>query len=168
MYDDLINKHKNFGILIDSNILLTWIIGIIDVRYIQKFKRTREYTEIDFNIIDKLLNYFSIWYTIPNIITEINNLANSLDKERKKKFYDVYTKLIFNVFEHHIPSQEAIKKYPVEFIKFGITDCIIYNLCKRNILILTADFPIAQYLEKQNLDVINYNHIRGEQYLKFD
>ena len=46
------------------------------------------------------------------------------------------------------------------FAKFGLTDTAIVKLVKDQFLVLTDDFPLSNYLGKQGVDVLNFNHLR--------
>jgi uncharacterized protein YaiI (UPF0178 family) len=47
-----------------------------------------------------------------------------------------------------------------KFTKFGLTDCGIINLCREQYLVLTDDLKLANYLQKEGIDTINFNNIR--------
>ena len=46
------------------------------------------------------------------------------------------------------------------FPRFGLTDTAILRAARREYLVLTDDFRLAQYLGSRNIDVINFNHLR--------
>jgi uncharacterized protein YaiI (UPF0178 family) len=47
------------------------------------------------------------------------------------------------------------------FEKCGLTDATIFTVAEQGLLVLTDDFQLAGYLIAQNLDCVNFNHIRG-------
>ena len=49
---------------------------------------------------------------------------------------------------------------PNAFPRFGLTDTAILLAAKGKYLVLTDDFPLAQYLQTEAIDVINFNHVR--------
>jgi hypothetical protein len=50
------------------------------------------------------------------------------------------------------------------FMPLGITDSCIFDLATTPYLILTDDFHLYNRLEKQRVDVLNFNHIRTLSY----
>lgn len=156
---ELINKYKSKGILIDSNLLLLLYIGSISPSLIKKFPRTKMYTLEDYNLIFKIIEKFKTVYTLPNILTEVNNLANKLSGEYKIQFYDKFTGHIKVLNEIYIKSKNLLVNNEIR--KFGLTDTAIYYSLKHKYLLLTDDFPLAEYSRKNNFDVINFNNIRS-------
>ncbi len=157
-FSDLIDKHRESAILVDSNIFLLLIIGRINPKFIEKFPRTSKFTEKDFLISREIINKFKIIRTNPQIITEVNNLANKLDGNYLELFYDFFSENIVEYEETYIPSKALIKS--PGFNKFGITDICIKKISEENILVFTSDFPLSQFLQSNGLDVININHLR--------
>lgn len=78
MINFLFQKYKNKGILVDTNILLLWIVGHVNRNRISKFNRTEQFLPEDYDLLVKLLNYFGQIITTPNILTEVNSLVNQL------------------------------------------------------------------------------------------
>ena len=71
---ELIQHYKQKGILIDTNILLLYIVGAVDINLIRNFGRTAEFAENDFYVVSKFVDYFDIKITTPHILTEVSNL----------------------------------------------------------------------------------------------
>ena len=46
------------GLLIDTNLLILYVIGLIDVNRIEQNKRTRTYTKEDFYLLINFVSYF--------------------------------------------------------------------------------------------------------------
>jgi hypothetical protein len=51
--------------------------------------------------------------------------------------------------------------FATDGIKTLITDCGIATLAKNKYLVLTDDFKLANYLQKIEIDTINFNNIRA-------
>ena len=68
---------KNNCVVIDTNILLLLFIGTYDKHLITTFKRTKQYTEDDYDILQTSLEGKTL-VTTPNILTEISNFAFQL------------------------------------------------------------------------------------------
>ena len=156
--EQLLVQYRSKGILIDSNLLLLYFIGSYDPEQIGKFKRTITFTVEDFQRLEKLISYFETVVTTPNVLTEVSNLSNQLPQQVKKTYFQVFSQLTSNLQETYHPSEE-ICALP-HFHRFGLTDSGIIDLAPERYLVLTDDFPLANYLQSANVDVINFNHIR--------
>jgi len=65
--------------------------------------------------------------------------------------------------EMYVSSNEIINSptYSPVYLKFGITDAALFSLCShQKVVLVTADFPLANYVEKEGFKVINFNHCR--------
>jgi len=154
----LIAKYKQHGILVDTNILLLYYVGLYDPLLIQKFKRTIMFTVDDFNLLLILFNRFNKIVTTPNVLTEVNSLANSMQDSIKIEFFKKFKENIYLLDEHYIDSKSLSLKDM--FLKYGLTDTAITQVVKNKFLLLTDDYKLSQYLSKIKIDVINFHHIR--------
>jgi len=154
----LLTKYKNKGLLIDTNLLLLYFVGIYDPQRIPKFKRTMIFVVEDFYTLWNLFKYFDKIVTTPNILTEVNSLANQLATDLKPAFFSKFAEQLITLEEHYV---ETIKLSATEhFPKVGLTDAGILNLARDQYLVLSDDFKLVGYLSKQGIDAINFNYIR--------
>jgi len=150
--------YQSKGLLIDSNVLLLFFVGLHDPTRIEKFKRTVQFTIEDFKLLVDFIRQFKEVVTTPSILTEVSNLLGQLPDKLRYAFYEHFANGLKNLHEHYTPSQELgdEKGFP----KFGLTDTGILQAASGKYLVLTDDFRLAQYLEGLNIDVINFNHLR--------
>ncbi|MCY7376044.1 MAG: hypothetical protein LH472_08750 [Pyrinomonadaceae bacterium] len=159
-YQKLLQNYAQKGLLVDTNILLLWIIGSVDRNFIEKFKRTADrFTAADFDLIHQILGQFQIKVTTTSILTEVSNLMGQLKGKYKEDYFSAFAKVITLVDENLVKSSE-ICILP-EFNKFGLTDSAITKIARDNYLVLTDDLPLYHYLSNLKIDVINFNHIRN-------
>jgi rRNA-processing protein FCF1 len=148
------------GIIVDSNIMLLFLVGCYDISYIHMFKRTIKYTEEEYYFIRDLLNtnyYKDRVYTSPHILTELSNLS-TMQGERRRKYFNIFSKILDNTCEIYIEKNKILKFQ--ELSKFGITEIGIYKMAKEcNLLVLTDDFRLSSYLSDKFVDVINLRNI---------
>jgi rRNA-processing protein FCF1 len=154
----LIIQYKDLGILIDTNILLCYLIGMLNPKKIPVFKRTRQFGVEDFSMICSVLRHFRKIVTTPNVLTEVNSFSRQLKDPDRTKLSGILANHIKVLDEHYIESRIAAGRG--EFAKLGLTDCGIIHLSPKKYLVLTDDFTLANYLSKNGVDVINFNHIR--------
>lgn len=154
----LFEKYKTKGILIDTNILLLWFVGTVNRERISRFNRTEKFVPEDYDSLLQILSYFNKIVTTPNILTEVNSLANQLGEPERSKCLSVFATGVARLDEAYLESKEVVKTD--NFTKFGLTDCGIATLAKNKYLVLTDDFKLAHYLQKIEIDTINFNNIR--------
>jgi len=151
-------KYRQKGILIDTNILLLFIVGYINKGFIPNFIRTKIFTIEDFDYLIYLINYFDKIITTPNILTETSNLLNQLPDHLKQEYYQKSAYVISKLNEYYKNSE--IISGNEYFSKFGLTDTGIIEEAKGKYLVLTDDLKLSGFLTKNHIDVINFNHIR--------
>lgn len=156
--EELLARYKSRGVLIDTNLLLLYFVGLYDQSQIQKFKRTLIFTVDDFDIIRNFINYFGKVVTTPNILTEVSNLSGQLPDAVRSAYYDDFTARFEVLEEEYVPSADICSlSY---FRKYGLTDSGIASLVRDKYLVLTDDFRLSNFLQSSKIDVINFNHLR--------
>jgi hypothetical protein len=155
----VIQRHRQSGVLVDTNLLLLYLIGSFRREQITRFKRTNTFTIEDFDLLERLLGQFARVLTTPNILTEVSNLAGQLSSHLKPDFFSSFAARISFLDEHQVASSVVAPNR--EFVKFGLTDAVMIALAKESHLVLTAEFPLANYLQSLGMDVINFNHLRS-------
>ena len=154
----LFQKYKQKGILIDTNILLLWFVGTVNRERISKFNRTEKFVPEDYDLLLQILSDFNKIVTTPNILTEVNSLANQLGEPERSQCLSVFAEGVARLNESYLESTEVVRTD--SFTKFGLTDCGIATLAKNKYLVLTDDLKLASYLQKIEIDTINFNNIR--------
>ena len=156
--DTLLARYKSKGVVIDTNLLLLYFVGLYDPHRIPKFKRTMTFVLEDFYTLLSFFNYFDKVVTTPNILTEVNSLAGQLPNDIKVLFSPVFAEQVGSVEEHYKKSI-ALAQSP-HFNKFGLTDSGIVDLAQGRYLVLTDDLRLFGYLQNVGIDAINFNQIR--------
>lgn len=160
----LIRNYHNKGLVIDTNLFILYLIGKYDKTIISKFKRTVEYSSEDFDILKRFVDPFRRVITTPNIITEVTNIVESLNRSEEYRLFKFLHKSLMSLREEYIASLKVTQTTCFE--KFGLTDSTIFFLAKNGLLILTADMPFYHYLVSQKMPAINFNHLRSGKWLR--
>lgn len=155
-------KYRHKGILIDTNILILWVVGTVNRERISRFNRTKVFTPKDYDQLLQVFDYFSKIVTTPHILTEVSNLIDKLGEPERSTALQILAKAMQNSDKMQEEYQESSQIMQNEkFSDFGLTDCGILEICQGRYLVLTDDLKLASYLYSQNVDNINFNHIRG-------
>ena len=153
----LIQFYRRRGAILDSNLLLLLLVGLLDESLVPNFKRTRNYSVEDFHTLRRAISLFKKICTTPNILTEVTNLGK-FDGKYKQKFADLMAKNILSMEEHYIESKVVIGS--LEFLRFGLTDTINMTVAAKGFLLLTNDAPLASHCREVGIAVININHLK--------
>lgn len=156
--DELVSRYRGKGLLVDTNILLLYVVGIYDPNRIQKFKRTMAFTVDEFDFLRRFFKFFEKLVTTPNILTEVSNLSGQLPDILKRDLFGQLARLIPSFQETY--SSSSMVSSLTHFGRLGLTDSGIVDLAKDRYLVLTDDFRLAGHLQKEGIDVINFNYLR--------
>ena len=157
-------KYRNTGLVVDTNLLVLYLVGKFNLQEISNCKRTKSYTKGDFITLSSFMANFKNIVTTPNILTEVSNLTETYNANSGKLFFPSFHLLIKSLSETHILSMAASSGHC--FPQYGLTDSCIHELANMNHLVLTDDLRFYGYLESRSLPVINFNHLRSAAMLK--
>jgi len=130
----LINKYANKGILVDTNLLLLLLVGLTEPSFVPKFRRTEKFAPEDCKTLENFLSRFDQIFTLPNVLTEVSNLAGQIEDKTKKTFDEIFCKFIRAVKEEYVPSYTLTEDESA--FRFGLTDCAIMALVTNKYLLL--------------------------------
>lgn len=157
--ETLIARYRTRGILVDTNLLLLYLVGNCDRSLIGRFKRTRSvYNVDDFDILKLFIEQFPKIIATPNILTEVSNLAGQLKGAARTSVFLALSQVIERIDERYVASR-AVAKEPL-FPLLGLTDLGIAEVVRGNYLVLTDDLRAAYLLSSLEVDSLNFNHIR--------
>lgn len=155
----IIEYYKSNELVLDSNLLILFLVGSFNKDIIEKFKRTNKYVRNDFTVLVKFISFFQRIIATPNILTEVCNLCLSYNISSKNKLYPVFHTLISELNESYIPTKEVSSLPSFPFL--GVSDTAIIKLCEKGHLLLTDDFELYAFMSKNDMPVVNFNHIRS-------
>ena len=158
-FEELVERYRGRGLLIDSNLLLLLLVGGVDPSLVGRFKRTKQFTREDFFLLRDIVVPFTRIVTTPHILTEVSNLAGHLKGQDRDAFFQHLGESIQVLDEQHIPARQvALDDW---LVRLGITDTAVTLLINRDLLALTVDAQLASCIAGRNGDVINFNHLRS-------
>jgi rRNA-processing protein FCF1 len=163
-FESLLQKYKNRGILVDANLLLLYFVGSFNPALIPAYKRTKTYTVDDFAVLHRFIHYFDHLLTTPNILTEVSNLSTALEEHVRQEYFKKFKNMVTLLNEKVVLSKRAVANKCFE--KYGLTDAVIVELSQKKYLVITDDFKLSNLLYSINIEVINFNHIRGYRWLR--
>ena len=94
------------GLLVDTNLLVLFTIGTVNRDRIEQFKRTRQYTKTDYDLLFRVLGQFNPLYTVAHVLAEVSNLTDLSGSERLQARY-VLKEALSVLNEAEMPSTRA-------------------------------------------------------------
>ncbi len=145
-------------LLVDSNLLVLYIVGSVNIKRITGFKRTAKYLPADYRLLTDVMGQFHEICTVPQVMTEVSNLTD-MDGREKVLARAALRQIIARTVESPVPSGVAAEH--ALFLPLGIADAAIASAAKEmDCLVLTDDLPLYVRLIASGLPAINYTHLR--------
>ncbi len=148
-------------ILIDTNALIVYLLGLMDPDIIKTHKRTQIYEPEDFFFLANIIQDPSNILVTPNTITETDNLLNNFSGERKYTYILAIAEMIRTASEHYIQSNRVIEA--PHFISHGITDIALILLAQQQevALFITADSKLGDLAKAHSINVLDLVEYRN-------
>ena len=120
------------------------------------FKRTADFTLLEFDLLSNIVSRFSKLLTTPHVLTEVSSLANSLPGHIKPSWLDFFAINIAQ-FDEVLTAATDICQEDA-FNPFGLTDAALQNASK-DTLILSEDFRLTGFLLSRGVDALNFRDL---------
>jgi hypothetical protein len=153
----LIEKHRSKGVLVDTNLLVLFLVGSVNKRRIGEFKRTQNFTVEDFDLLSQLIPWFGTLVTTPHVLSQVSDLTDLPGKDLHA------VRRLFNILVEQMEESYHLSRVFVThdlFSRLGVTDAAIATVCSTGILVLTTDLNLQLALLHGGADALNFNHIR--------
>jgi len=151
---------RSRAILLDSNLLVLYLVGLAQEALIGKHKRTQSYTIEDFLLLRAILDSKRTLVTTPGVLTEVSNLARQIGDPIKAQITFLLGQICQTLDERYTESAR-IAKGP-HFTRLGLTDSGLLDLCAAGLPLLTDDLPLYVAATRLGCAAVNFNHIRTD------
>jgi hypothetical protein len=151
------------ALILDSQLLLLYVVGATSREYIARHKRLRAYTASDFDLLLTQLDGYSTLLLTPNTLTEASNLIDHIGEPARGRIYGVLKALLSRpeIAEQHLPARRVAEQ--AELPRLGLTDCTLLQLCADGTPLLTADLALYLCAAARSPHAFNFNHLRDGQ-----
>jgi len=159
----VVDKYCRKGIIVDTNVMLVYIVGIYGHNYLPKFKRTRGYDREVFEYIYSVLAQFRRHIITPHILTELSNLSPKIrDNKQDNKlaaYFTVFKDVLERASERYINKDNILNSTLLP--KLGVTDLTIIEAAEKyKCLVFTDDGPATGCMRHKGIEVLNLKEIR--------
>jgi len=158
-------RHPEACLILDTNILLLFLIGIYDKGYLKycplMTDNGKNYTEEHFDLLEKILKIFIGRIVItPQILAEVNSLSR-IRLFKGKKLNEYFPRIIQEIekWEENYIHFRTLLKEREQVIQFGFTDISIIATAKdKGYAILTDELDLYRNFLEQ-VAIISFSTI---------
>lgn len=157
--EDIVERFRPKGLLVDTNLLLVYAIGKYDAGILerQSFSRVAAYTGEDFDLLTRLMSIFTKMVTTAYVLTEVSNLIGQLPQQQKQGCLQTFSRTFSNFMELQFDSLELSKED--HFTYLGLTDTALARVANEY-LVLTDDARCIGHMTNLGLHALNINYVR--------
>lgn len=146
------------GLLVDTNLLVLLVVGTVNRARIEIFKRTRKYTEQDYDFLVRVLDSFKPLYTVAHVMAEVSNLTD-LPGFKGRQARQVLKEAVAVLKETEMPSARAVEDRT--YADLGLTDAAIAAVAREHrCAVLTDDLDLYLLMSRDCQNVLNFTHLR--------
>ena len=154
----LIEKHRGRGAFLDANLLVLLLVGRLNPQRIRAFKRTQNFTEKEFVLLELLVESFGKpLLATPHILSQVSDLTD-LPGIEGRLIRQLFKATVQVMDERYIEARRLV--YHPAFERFGLGDASVAAVCEQNGVVMTPDVRLHLALEVLGHDSINFNHVR--------
>jgi predicted nucleic acid-binding protein len=145
------------GVLLDTNVLLLWLMSCTDSTAIATWKKTEQFTPSHIALVQAILGRTRKLITTPHVLTEVTNLSVGIPQPLRESYWSHLRSFIAAAQERGVDARSAARE--PEFSRLGLADIAQVLLRRRGRpLIVTIDADLTACLEQRGLPVVNLNH----------
>ncbi len=151
---------RELELLVDTNLLVLFLIGLYDQKLMRSNKRTSSYSIEDFEYVQTYIANASKVYVTPSILTEVSNLTDRIG-EKNEPFFDVFKKVFSSKkqFEIYIPKEKILGYHFLRYV--GVADASLYLVAvETKCQVLTDDERCAPYLIADGCRVLTLDALK--------
>jgi hypothetical protein len=145
--------------LLDSELLVLFVVGSYDPSRIDRFKRTNKYDIRAFELLSAILARFDSFWVTPHVLTEASNWLGYLDDPIRADCRNGLASLVRVWHEQYTPAAVLVNGDVYE--RLGLTDESLFALRHRGTLV-TDDLDLYLAALGVGAECINFTHERGE------
>lgn len=146
------------SLLVDTNLLVLFVVGAVNRNRIATFKRTRQYTKADYDLLLRVLQGFKRLYTVAHVMAEVSNLSDLVGAEGRQARL-VLKEYISLMDEAEMPSARAADDRL--FVRLGLVDAAISAVARAHgCAVLTDDLDLYLELCRNKVTALNFSHVR--------
>ena len=156
----LIEKYRSKGLLLDSNLLLLYLIGAVDPALVGdgRYNKLSDFTRTQIVILKRLTFLFRHLVTTAHVLTEVSNLIGTMHDAGKLRVFSSFADTLEVVREQDVSSYRAARR--TEFYYLGLTDSILAELAGE-FLVVSNDARMVDVLRQSGFETLKWVEVLG-------
>lgn len=144
-------------IVIDTEPLILYVVGMINVNYINRIKKTSIYSKLDFDLLQAYIGNTSQLLVPPNVWTETDNHLNDIIGNYNYVYYELLKNFILGSTEKYVRTNKLINDSTFSIL--GITDTVLLRLAKKTGTLITGDSQLSNYATSIGINVYDTKEV---------
>lgn len=144
------------AVILDTNLLVLFVVGVASPDYIATHKRLRAYTNSDFTLLKELLKPANRVIVTPHVLAETSNMAGHANEPARTHIMKTFRGLLAKLDERHRPCVEVAER--PEFVVLGLADAALLALDDSDATLLTADLDLYLAARRAGRPAVNFTH----------
>lgn len=156
----LIEKYRPSGLLLDSNLLLLYLVSVVDPTLVGtgQYNKLSSFRATEFEILRRLMSLFKRVVTTAHILTEVSNLVAAMHDSGKLRVFREFVATLEVVDEQPVSSYRAARRS--EFAYLGLTDSVLAELSGK-FLIVSNDARMVDMLRQSGVEALKWVEVLG-------
>lgn len=156
----MIEKYRSRGLLLDSNLLLLYLVGAVDPALVGAghYNKLSDFTGEQIIILRQLILQFKRVVTTAHILTEVSNLVNTLHEKGRLRVFNAFVETLQIINEQEISSYHVARRQ--EFQYLGLTDSVLAELADK-FLIISNDARMVDILRRNGIEALKWVEVLG-------
>ena len=148
-------------LLLDTNLLLFYLVSVVDLSLLSRFKRVSSFRLSDVLLLQSLVGGFRAMITTPHILTEASNFIDQAPMDWRDSLIEALRAFAEGHQEYYEAS--ALLMNRVEFRRLALTDTALAAL-SREATVATLDYELYGRIVHDGGMAVHFDHLRGKNY----
>jgi hypothetical protein len=151
-----------FAVLLDANLLLLFVVGLVDRERVGRIGRTDQFDGEAFDLLVDLVGRYRYAVTTPHVLTEVSDLlCKGANEPLATTLREGLHAVVQRTDERFVTARKLGRDSLAQ--PYGIADSAVIEAAQRGCTVLTVDLPLFNELQRRGLTAANFNHIRFSQ-----
>ena len=146
------------ALVLDTNLVVLLVAGLVDQRLISAHKRLQDYDRSDHAFLLDFIARSGSLLLLPNVLTESSNLLAQIGEPARQRLLVGLSVLAAQYPERYIQSATAMQQY--EYTRLGLTDAAILATLLGGAQLLTSDAGLHVAAVRRGYRSSNFFHER--------
>ena len=150
----LIDKYKSKGLLLDSNLLLLYLVGAVDPDLVGggQYQRFSSFKAQEVVLLRQLISTFNRVVTTAHVLTEVSNLVGSRN-DYSRRVLTAFVDTLEIIGEQHLSSYKIARRG--EFTYLGLIDSVLAELAG-DFLVVSNDGRMVDMLRQSGIEALKW------------